>query len=64
METIVTNFYDIHVHSDFFVEILGPAGQTTLEYDDAADFAEKVRESPELSESFAGLAVEAFGVDE
>ena len=61
---IVTNYYEIKAHSDFFVEIFEPAGVTTLEYDDAADFVEAVHESPDLAESFATKAAEAFGVDE
>ena len=62
--SITTDLYEITIHSDSFVEIVGTAGTTTLEYDDAADFAESVRNSPEHAEGFANIARLAFGVDE
>lgn len=50
----------ITIHSDYYVEIQHAGGITTLEYDDAADFAEALRAEPGLADELAAMAIEAF----
>jgi len=50
----------VTIHSGYYVEIHHAGGITTLEYDDAADFAEALRAAPCRADELAAMAIEAF----